>query len=511
MKINGIMLLHHLQKYFNIQYADVTRNIFVKTPVFYNVFFEMEEHIVLVQPDDLEKCVSRVKNAILICISPPAEIPSHSGNDMIVLDDLLSESMAFNLLIYIKDAFNEWEAKMNEILNKRLDFQSMIEVISDFMDTSVALMAPDFRYIAYTVSSQKLIDMVDSHNYLPLHLAGDLLNQAEYRDLEKYKEAFVYTHAETVVYKNIFYEERFVGRLSLLVDEYTDVEYAKAVFDYAGVYLESLYRQNSSFENAVYNRQKLHCFLEDIYAGKPVDREAFYQTMLENQSRLDDHWYIALMVSGTENDAIYSASYICSQLEDLIPGSFCVIMEGKIIMLYNESLYRRKAGNPAGLQAAMERIADQFAVYVFVSRMFSDISHLENITAAVNQAQFVLESAMSRPDKIKEKIYQLFDEYALEFLMKKGMADFRIDQICHPAVLKLQEYDTIHETSFSWTLYTYVKEKYNAVAAAKALYIHRSSFINRMDRIRELVDLDLDDLDNRLYIALSYRLIYGPD
>ncbi len=503
------MLLHHLQKYFDIQYADVTRNIFVKTPIFYNIFFDMGEHIVLVHPEELENCVKRVKNAILICLSPPKKIPPHHDNEIIVLDDLFSQSMAFNLLIYIQDAFNEWEAKMNEVLNRRLDFQTMIEVISDFLDKSIALVDPNFRYIAYTVSSQKLLDMVDSHNYLPFSIASDLLNQAEYKNLENYKEAFVYTHGETVVYKNIFYDDQFVGRLSLLVDEYVDLEYAKEIFDYAGIFLEALYQQSSSFENAVYNRQKLHCFLNDVYAKLPVDMEAFYQTLLENQSRLDDHWYIALMVSRLEIDSIYSASYVCTQLEDLIPGSFCVIKDGKIIMLYNESLFQRKTGKNTGLQDALKIMADQFAIYVFVSRMFSDISHLENVTAAVNQAQFVLDSAMRHPDEMKEKIYRLFDEYALEFLMKKGTADFRMDQICHPAVLKLQEYDIIHETSFSKTLYTYIKEKYNAVAAARALYIHRSSFINRMDRIRELVDLDLDDMDNRLYILLSFRLIYG--
>lgn len=509
MKINGIMILHHLQKYFNIQYADVTQNIFAKTPVFYNPFFSMEGHIVLVYPEELEDCVNRIKNAILICLSPPKRIPPHPDNEIIVLDDLLSESMAFNLLIYIKDSFNEWEGKMNEVLNKRLDFQTMIEVISDFLDMSVSLIDPNFRYIAYTVSSKKLINMVDAHNRLPFSIATHLLNQADYKDLENYKEAFVYKRGETVVYKNIFYDDQFVGRLSLLVDEYSDLEYAKAIFNYAGVFLETLYQQNNSFENTVYNRQKLHRFLNDVYAKLPVDMEAFYRVLLENQSRLDDHWYIALMIARTEGYSIYGASYICTQMEYLIPGSFCVIKDGMIIMLYNESLFQRKAGKDAGLQDALKKITNQVAAYVFVSRMFSDISHLENVTAAINQAQFTLDSAMHYPEGMKGKLYRLFDEYALEFLLKRGMADFRTDQICHPAVLKLQEYDMIHETSFSKTLYTYIKEKYNAVAAARALYIHRSSFINRMDRIRELVDLDLDDMDNRLYMLLSFRLTLG--
>lgn len=511
MKINGIMLLHHLQKYFNIQYADVTQDIFVKTPVYYNPFFSMSGNIVLMHPDKLEDGIKRVKNAILICLSPPKKIPPHPDNEIIVLNDPFSESMAFNLLIYIKDSLNEWEGKMNEVLNKRLTFQTLIEVISKFLDNSVSLIDPNFRYIAYTVSSQKLIDMVDNYNRLPFSIAAHLLNQADYKDLENYKEAFIYRSGETAVYKNIFFEDQFVGRLCLLADEYTDLEYVKAIFNYAGTFLETLYQQNNSFENLVYNRQKLHRFLNDIYAQLPVDMEAFYQALLENQSRLDDHWYIALMTAKVEGHSIYSASYISSQLEHLIPGSFCVLKDGAILILLNESLFQRKEGKDTGIQDILEKIADQFAAYVFVSRMFSDISHLENVTAAVNQAQFTLDWVMQHSEASKKNIYWLFDDYALEFLMKKGTADFRVDQICHPAVLKLLEYDMLHETSYSKTLYTYIKEKYNAAAAARALYIHRSSFINRMDRIKELVDLDPDDLDNRLYMLLSFRFIYGSD
>ena len=508
MKMNGIMILHHMQKYFNVRYADVTSHIFVKSPVFFNIYFNMEEHIILVEPEDLEKCVNRVKNSILICLSQPETIPPHPGCEIIVLDDLLSESMAYNVLIYIQEAFNDWEAKMNEVLNKKLDFQTMIEVISDFLDMSIALIDPNFRYIAYTVSSQKLSNMVDSYNHLPFHIANELRNQTEFKNLEKYKEAFVYTHDETVVYKNIFYNDQFVGRLSLLTDEYTDIEYAKTIFDYTGSFLEILYQQNSSFENTVYNRQKLHCFLMDIFAKLPVDMELFYQTLLENQSRLDDHWYIALMIARNSEATIYSASYVCNQLEERFPGCFCIMKDGKIIILYNESLFQRKTETNTNFQNTLKRITEQFATCVFVSRMFSDISHLENMTAAVNQAQFVMNTAMSHPNKMEEKPYQLFDDYALEYLLQRGNADFRIDQICHPAVLKLMEYDLIHETSYAKTLYTYIKEKYNAAATAKALYIHRSSFISRMDRIRELVDLDLDDLDNRLYISLSFKMIY---
>ena len=47
--------------------------------------------------------------------------------------------------------------------------------------------------------------------------------------------------------------------------------------------------------------------------------------------------------------------------------------------------------------------------------------------------------------------------------------------------------------------------------AAEKLYIHRSTFINRMERILELTHLNLADYDTRLYLELSFRLLREPD
>ena len=70
---------------------------------------------------------------------------------------------------------------------------------------------------------------------------------------------------------------------------------------------------------------------------------------------------------------------------------------------------------------------------------------------------------------------------------------------------------SISSSSYYKTLLTYARLQYNAVASAKALYIHRSSFINRMERIRELIHLNLEDPEERLYLLLSFRIMeeYG--
>ena len=87
------------------------------------------------------------------------------------------------------------------------------------------------------------------------------------------------------------------------------------------------------------------------------------------------------------------------------------------------------------------------------------------------------------------------------------MGNFLPEQLCSRELLTLYRYDRENETSYYKTLFTYVRLQYNAVASAKALYIHRSSFINRMERIRELIHLNLEDPEERLYLLLSFRIM----
>lgn len=47
----------------------------------------------------------------------------------------------------------------------------------------------------------------------------------------------------------------------------------------------------------------------------------------------------------------------------------------------------------------------------------------------------------------------------------------------------------------------------NAVKAAKELFIHRSTFLYRMAHIKELVQIDLEEPDQLLYLLLTYRLL----
>ena len=57
------------------------------------------------------------------------------------------------------------------------------------------------------------------------------------------------------------------------------------------------------------------------------------------------------------------------------------------------------------------------------------------------------------------------------------------------------------------TLRVYLEHNLNTVQTAKALFIHRSTFLYRLERIKALLETDLEDPEELFYLNLSFRLL----
>ncbi len=77
-----------------------------------------------------------------------------------------------------------------------------------------------------------------------------------------------------------------------------------------------------------------------------------------------------------------------------------------------------------------------------------------------------------------------------------------------PLCLKrLQEYDRKNNTSLVSTLAAYYSSNCNASQAAKALFIHYKTMLNRLDRILQVLNCDYNDSHIRLEIEMGLQII----
>ena len=99
-------------------------------------------------------------------------------------------------------------------------------------------------------------------------------------------------------------------------------------------------------------------------------------------------------------------------------------------------------------------------------------------------------------------------DVANEYLVSCATAEVRPELICMRSVHAISAYDREHDTRYVETAEQYIKNRFNAVKTANALFIHRSTFLYRLERMKEQFGLDLEDEDlSIMHLLLSIQLV----
>lgn len=113
--------------------------------------------------------------------------------------------------------------------------------------------------------------------------------------------------------------------------------------------------------------------------------------------------------------------------------------------------------------------------------------------------------AMSMAQRLGESQPLYFGElkvYRLLFLLEHHP---ELATFCQDIIGSLIEYDRAQGTDLLDTLTAYFAHKGNISQTAEALFIHRNTLLYRMERIREISGLDLDNPETRLSLELALR------
>lgn len=99
-----------------------------------------------------------------------------------------------------------------------------------------------------------------------------------------------------------------------------------------------------------------------------------------------------------------------------------------------------------------------------------------------------------------------FDSVRFANLLRFCLYHPRPVELLHPSVIQLAEHDRLHGTDYLPTLEALLDAQFNQMLAARALHIHRTTLIYRLQRISEMTGLRLDDAQEMLHVHLSLRI-----
>ncbi len=414
----------------------------------------------------------------------------------------LSESAVIDSVQRIYDACDEWENRLREEVMRGRSLQRILKLSADFIGNPLLVMSLDFDLLGESgIETMPEKSRLFHKDGIDMEYMNALMQSSEYQKMQDSRETVLfpaYISGVRSLNRNLFPEGKNVCRVVMHEWNRKFTEGDKCLLDTLADYLEIFLTYSESLGG------------EDPLAGifKKIlsDRTADYMEMSKKLSTYgwsSQHTYLSLILQLTYlNQKNLSTNAICHYIKQQFPQSVSFLFEGEIVTFFNMTLLEKDA----------EDIGSVLTYFIRDSYLKAGYSRCVKGHMYFRRQFIQARTALDVGSRNKPYVWiHHFDQIALTYIMEQVTRRLPASMICHENLLKLKEADEENQSEYMKTLRTYLDENLNATRTAEALFIHRSTLLYRLDKIKEILQCELDDPDENFYLSFSFRLLEQED
>ena len=242
--------------------------------------------------------------------------------------------------------------------------------------------------------------------------------------------------------------------------------------------------------------------MEQIFVRILSDRTADYMQVSRELTELGwsgNHEYMCLILQITYlNQQNLSTKAICRYIKKKVPDSVSFLYQDEIVVFFD--LTR--------LGMTQEDVAGKLIYFIRDTYLKAGYSRVMEGHMNLRRQYVQAKTALDVGSRKKPYLWiHYFSQVALTYILEQSTRRLSGSMICHEGLLELKRHDRENQTQYMETLRVYLEQHLSATQAARELFIHRSTFLYRLDRIKEILQSDLDDPEEIFYLELSFRLL----
>ena len=502
MKLNAAIIYAELAKTYTVETTGQEANAMVLgRPDFY---MESDRefqsgHAVLATADRLPARPRIRHGAVLVCIG---ELPYaryyREHLCLITIKERADYFRVYQTLQKIYDRYDEWE---NTLYRDLAEDSGLAGILADSMAVfgrSLYLLDKSFRFLAATDSSVRDADWIPSRGgTLTTEAMSTFLSSSDLMT-EKHGPLRITAGERNILCVNLYSRsDTYEGCLCIPLDQddFSSRDESLAVF-LAGI-LETAIRRNPAVIND--ETSSLRRVLQTLVEELPLSDAQRWVLNASNRKTQ----YVCVILQYTRERPQLPAEYICESFEELFPESAAFRSEPGIVCFVSiETLDSGKDGYyKAELNRRLRDFCGRMRVSAGISNEFRD---LLDIRIYYLQAQSALENGrLMAPGG---DLYY-FASYALTDMIINALGGLPVQAYFPNGFQTLLEHDRSGGVSYLETLKVFLEENMSYTEAARKLYIHRSTLIDRIARIERELQMDLSDSDRRLQLEILLKAI----
>ena len=505
MKLSTAILADKLKSKFGLQNKKaLSDKLHLEQVLFYDGSDEMQPDKIYIysQKPGAGEMLVVPEQAVLFCIGKvPTRNTENDGQVFQVIDET-SPFVLFNEIQRIFDYYDRWEKRLQELTQQADTIQELLDESFRIFLNPIVVSSADYFVIGYSSvidTREELSSLVDLDSII--QSSDEYQNGRRILTQRKKRGAYYlpeYITGARTLRVNLFENDQFIYQVMMVESLSRFKSYDGALLEYLSAYIQMALTR--LIDSRVEIGHRLDRILSDILSNPGrVNRSA--EKWFSEFGWLATHRYFCISLKVNSLDwANMTVRFICKHMESMMGknGSCAFQYKNNIAIFVNLTLLE------TGTEEVLEKMVNFLKDTFLKAGISNEFTGFHEIDAYYRQAVAALDVGCRR--KPYRWIYR-FDEVALDDVLERSSAELPVRLVCSDKILKLQAYDEEHHTDYYHTLKTYVESQLNAVQTAKKLFIHRSTFLYRMEKIEELVKLDLNDYDTLLYVMMTFRIL----
>lgn len=449
-------------------------------------------------PESFETDINR--NEVEVAVSSCDD--SDFGNIpyiQVALENLEEIAEFMNDMQEIFDTADGWERKIHDLMLEHAGMERLLQVTSEFLQNPLTVIGLDFTFVAeagskYLPPRARLY----TDEGLNVEYVNALLQNETYREMADTHETVMfpaYISGCRSMNRNLFVDGKATHRLVLTECRSEITLRVICVLDILVEKLEYLLAHEAEEEDP--DRD-----MEQIFVRILSDRTADYMQVSRELSELGwsgNHEYMCLILQITYlNQQNLSTKAICRYIKKKFEDSVSFLYQDEIVAFFD--LTR--------LGKSQEEVAGKLIYFIRDTYLKAGYSRV--MTGHMNLRRQYVQAKTALDVGSRKKPYlwiHYFGQVALTYILEQATRRLPGTMICHEGLLELKKHDEENQTQYMETLRVYLEQHLSATQAARELFIHRSTFLYRLDRIKEILQSELDDPEEIFYLELSLRLL----
>ena len=507
MRLNADLVCAGLRRSYNVSiHGPRTKELRISRPEFYmdgsDAF--LSDHLYLATVEHLPLRPKIGKNSVLVCIGDAAKLSYYKDRCCVmVIHNKADFFSVHKVLDEVFDRYIAWEQELFRIFLESADVQAITDCLSGLLGQEVFVIDSSFSCLARSSGDEgptgKPVVAIENQN-LSSEAISEYLKKGTML-LDKHGVLTFDFEGEHSICVNLFdHNDRYNGCLVALFGADVPCPGEDALVEMTAKAIERVLEMNPVVLSDPHS--VLKTALQHIVEEMPLSASRKWALSLRDQQVE----YVCVVLRSASHLNQLPAGYVCNSFEIEFSGSISFESgEAIVCFLPTEGLRDAEGSYYATLNRRLTPFLDKTVMVAGISNPFSD---LYDARSFYRQAEVALDCG--RLVAPAGNLYY-FDSYALIDMIVNSTANLRADLYYPRGMAALVEHDKTSAVSYVETLRVFLEENMSYTAAARVLYVHRSTLIDRIDRIERELGVDLNDAESRLRILMSLKAMEIED